>query len=131
MRSRRAGIAWDEDDRREVIDEVLRRAHRGDPQVFEAFRDVGRWLGLGVGNLVNTFNPELIVFGGFYHALYPFLEEPMVETARLTALAAPWAACRVCRSGLGPDARLLGAAELVFADVVANPSHVGDLAGDP
>ena len=109
--------------RQELIDEVLRRAHRGDPQVFEAFRDVGRWLGLGVGNLVNMFNPELIVFGGFYHSLYPFLEEPMIEAAQGVALAAPWAACRIRRSGLGLDARLIGAAELVFADVVANPSR--------
>jgi predicted NBD/HSP70 family sugar kinase len=129
--ARRAGVGWDEGNRREAIDEVLRRAHRGDPQVFDAFREVGHWLGLGVANLVNTFNPELVVFGGFYHPLFPFLEQPLVETARRATLPGSWETCRICRSSLGNDARLIGAAELVFADLIANPSRVASLAGDP
>ena len=75
--------------RQELIDELLRRAHAGDPDVFETFREVGRWLGIGVGNLVNIFNPDLIVFGGFYYSLYPFLEQPVIEAAQRVAIAAP------------------------------------------
>jgi len=119
--ARRAGIRWHNAVRQELVDDVLRRAHTGDVQVFDAFRDVGRWLGIGVGNLINMFNPDLIVFGGFYQPLYPFLEQPMLEAARRAALSAPWDSCRVCPSELGLDARLIGAAELVLADVIANP----------
>ena len=79
--ARRAGIPWG-GVRQELIDELLRRAHAGDPHVFETFREVGRWLGIGVGNLINIFNPELIVFGGFYYSLYPFLEQPVIEAAQ-------------------------------------------------
>jgi predicted NBD/HSP70 family sugar kinase len=122
--ARRAGILWPDAARQQLIDEVLVRAHAGDPQVFNAFREVGRWLGIGVGNVINTFNPDLIVFGGFYHPLYPFLEQPMVEAARRVALLAPWESCRMCRSQLGLEARLVGAAELVFAEVIANPLAV-------
>lgn len=121
--ARRAGVPWGEV-RQDVIDELLRRAHAGDPRTFEAFRETGRWLGYGVGNLVNTFNPDLIVFGGFYYPLFPFLSQPIVESAARVALAAPWALCRICPSELGLDARLVGAAELVFADVIADPSIV-------
>jgi predicted NBD/HSP70 family sugar kinase len=119
--ARRAGIRWHDAVRQELVDEVLRRAHAGEVQVFDAFRDVGRWLGIGVGNLINTFNPDLIVFGGFYQPLYPFLEQPMIDAAERVALSAPWEACRICRSELGLEARLVGAAELVFAEVIANP----------
>ena len=49
--------------------------------MFNAFREIGRWLGIGVGNLVNIFNPDLIVFGGFYHPLFPFLEQAINEAA--------------------------------------------------
>jgi predicted NBD/HSP70 family sugar kinase len=127
--ARRAGIRWHDGIRQELIDEVLRRAHSGDVQVFDAFRDVGRWLGLGVGNLINTFNPDLIVFGGFYQPLYPFLERPMIEAAERASLSAPWESCRICCSDLGLDARLVGAAELILAEVVANPLGVGDRNG--
>ena len=86
--ARAAGIPWGHV-RQDLIDELLRRAHGGDPQVFEAFRDVGRWLGIGVGNLINVFNPDLIVFGGFYHPMFPFLEQSVVEAARRVALCGP------------------------------------------
>ena len=127
--ARHAGIRWD-DYRHGLTDEVLRRAHAGDPQVFAAFREIGRWLGLGVANLVNTFNPDLVVFGGFYHPIYPFLEQVIEEQAARTALSAPWSSCTICRSELGQDARLVGAAELVLAEVIADPSSlVGPGAG--
>lgn len=110
--------------RQGVIDEILRRAHSGDPEVYAAFRAIGSWLGLGVGNLINTFNPELVTFGGFYHHLYPFLEQPINEGAQRAAMSAPWNACTITRGELGVDARLIGAAELVFSQVIANPSRL-------
>ena len=123
--ARRAGIRWHAAIRQELVDEVLRRAHAGETQVFDAFRDVGRWLGIGVGNLINTFNPDLIVFGGFYQPLYPFLEQPMIDAARRVALSGPWESCHICRSELGLDARLIGAAELMFLEVIAKPTDAG------
>lgn len=102
-------------------DEILRRAHAGDRKALDALREVGGWLGLGVANLVNIFNPELIVFGGFYAPIFPFLEPWILESAGRFALSAAWQDCSVRRSELGTDSRLVGAAELVFADVIADP----------
>jgi predicted NBD/HSP70 family sugar kinase len=119
------------DGRQQVIEEVLARAHRGDQGVFKAFREVGRWLGLGVGNLVNIFNPDLVVFGGFYHPIYPFLEQWINEGAERSALDAPWRHCEIVRSELGSDARVIGAAELVLADVIADPSATSTASAQP
>lgn len=121
--ARMIGAQW-QGQRHELIDELLRRAHGGDPDVFAAFREIGRWLGIGVGNLVNIFNPDLVVFGGFYHPLFPFLEQAITDAASTVALSAPWATCRICRSDLGLDARLIGAAELVFTELIADPASV-------
>lgn len=120
--ARHAGIEFDH--RKGVVDEVQRRAHGGDPEALAALREVGTWLGLGVANLVNIFNPELIVFGGFYTPIYPFLEPWIVDTAARTALAASWQQARVVRSELGSDARLIGAAELVFAEALVDPAGI-------
>ncbi len=119
--ARLTGIEW-QGRRQEMIDELLRRAHLGDADVFAAFREVGRWLGIGIGNLVNIFNPDLIVFGGFYHPLFPFLEQAINDTAATVALSAPWSTCRICPSALGLDARLIGAAELAFTELIADPA---------
>jgi predicted NBD/HSP70 family sugar kinase len=105
-----------------VLDTVLARAGAGDRATLAAVADVGRWLGLGIGNLVNVFNPELVVLGGFYHALFPYLEAAVAEGARMRAMDAPGAAARIVPSGLGADAVLIGAAELALSEVVADPA---------
>jgi predicted NBD/HSP70 family sugar kinase len=122
--ARRAGLSPDEA-REGLVEEILRRAHSGDPPVFAALNEIGRWLGLGIGNLINVFNPEEVVIGGFFHELYPFIESSINEGAQETALTAPWQACSIRRSGLGIDSALMGAAELVQAEVIANPTAIG------
>jgi predicted NBD/HSP70 family sugar kinase len=105
-----------------LIDEILRRAHAGDPEIFVALNELGRWLGLGIGNLINTFNPDLVVIGGFFQELYPFLEHSVNQAAQEMALTAPWLSVTIRRSELGGDSALIGASELVFAEVIGNPA---------
>jgi predicted NBD/HSP70 family sugar kinase len=105
-----------------VLDTVLARAEAGEPRTLAALADVGRWLGLGIGNLVNLFNPELVVLGGFYHGLFPYLEAAVADGVRQRAMAAPAALARLAGSGLGPDAALIGAAELALTGVLADPA---------
>ena len=105
-----------------VLDTVLTRANAGDRRTLVAISEVGRWLGLGIGNLINVFNPELVVLGGFYHALFPFLEAAVIEGSRLRALDAPGKVARIASSDLGSDAPLIGAAELAFSGVIADPA---------
>jgi len=107
-----------------LVREVLRRAHTGDAATFEGLDALGWWLGVGIGNLINTFNPDHVVIGGFYHPLYPFIETAVRRGASEVALDAPWQACVLSRSELGNDAVLIGAAELVLSDVIADPGAV-------
>lgn len=115
--------------REDIVTEVLRRAHAGDPETFKALNQIGRWLGIGIGNLINAFNPDLVVIGGFFQELYPFLESAIKEAAQETALTAPWLSASIGRSELGIDSALIGASELVFADVISSPSEFAVSAG--
>ena len=45
-------------------------ADRGDAMAQAALRQVGDWLGFGVANLVNIFNPEMVIFGGTLRDIY-------------------------------------------------------------
>jgi predicted NBD/HSP70 family sugar kinase len=110
-----------------MMDAVSERAAAGDRVVLDALAEVGRWLGIGIGNLINLFNPERVVLGGMYHRLFEFLEGPATRGAR-RALAAPGSMASIVRSGLGQDAALIGAVELVLSDVIADPAGAVALA---
>ena len=50
---------------------------------------------------MNAFNPELIVLGGIYHALFPYVRQSVIEGAAQVRLEAPAEMVEVIRSGLG------------------------------
>jgi predicted NBD/HSP70 family sugar kinase len=85
-----------------------------------AVRRVGRWLGVGVTNLVNLFNPEVVIFGGLTRTLFPVLE-PYVRAELAAALLAPRDQVRLELPGLGGDSSLIGAGELAFAPLLGDP----------
>lgn len=97
--------------------------HTGGRAGKAAVRRVGRWLGVGVANLVNVFNPEVVVFGGLTRTLFPVLE-PYVRAELAAALAAPRDQVRLELPGLGGDSSLVGAAELAFAPLLGDPLGV-------
>jgi predicted NBD/HSP70 family sugar kinase len=117
---RRAGV----DEATGHLEEVAERAAAGDEVTLRAIAEIGRWLGLGIGNLINLFNPELVVLGGLYARLFPFLESSVAEGARQRTLGAPGRMAQISCSGLGPDAPLIGAAELVLSQVILDPASV-------
>ncbi len=43
---------------------VFERFHAGEPEAVESVRENARFIGIGLGNLVNIFAPRLIVIGG-------------------------------------------------------------------
>jgi len=102
------------------IDDVLAAALAGDRQARAGLRRVGHWLGIGIANLVNVFNPEVVVFGGVLRQLLPATES-FVRTELSLALAAPREQVRLALPELGGDATLLGAAELAFAPLLDDP----------
>jgi predicted NBD/HSP70 family sugar kinase len=95
-------------------------ARAGDRTSKAAVRRVGRWLGIGVANLVNLFNPEVVIFGGLTRTLFPLLE-PYVRAELAAALTAPRDQVRLALPGLGADSSLVGAAELAFAPLLGDP----------
>jgi predicted NBD/HSP70 family sugar kinase len=100
--------------------DVLRALVTGDRATRSAARRVGRWLGVGVANLVNLFNPEVVVFGGLTRLLFPVLE-PYVRAELSTSLTAPRDQVRLALPALGADSSLVGAAELAFAPLLGDP----------
>jgi predicted NBD/HSP70 family sugar kinase len=102
------------------LSEVLAAHAAGDQRVIDGMRPVGDWLGLGVANLVNVFNPEMIVFGGATRGLFAATEAETREALRF-ALTAPRERLRLETAALGADSTVIGAGELAFEPLLENP----------
>jgi predicted NBD/HSP70 family sugar kinase len=98
----------------DLLDQLESSGHAG------RLDEVGRWLGVGLANLVNIFNPEAVVFGGLLSRVLPLVEDKLRAELR-AALTAPREQVRLVLPRLGRDAALLGAAESVFAPLLDDP----------
>jgi predicted NBD/HSP70 family sugar kinase len=107
---------------RAEVDAALRDAEAGSPIALNAFSNVGRWLGVGLAGLVNVLNPELIVLGGLFGRIHPFVSAPLRAELDRLALEASREVVRVVPATLGVDALLVGAAELAFEPLLADPA---------
>ncbi len=107
---------------RPAVDAVLAAARAGDPTALAAIEHVGRWLGIGLAGLVNIFDPRLIVLGGRFARLAPYVVTLVEAELDRRALAAARDLVRVVPAALGEDAPLLGAAEAALEPLLADPA---------
>lgn len=108
-----------------VVD-VVAAAQAGDEQAQARLTDAAYWLGVGLVNLTHLFNPQAVVLGGHLAAVQA--ASPTSVSSELgQALPAALEQLRVVPSALGPDATLIGAAEVAMDALLGDP--VGILSG--
>ncbi|MET8875498.1 ROK family protein [Nocardia sp. NPDC004604] len=106
---------------RAAIEAIVEAAARGDATARDALHQIGDWLGYGVANLVNIFNPTMVVFGGVLREIYLASAAQVRSRLAVNGLLAVRERVRLRTSALADDAPLVGAAELAFADVLTDP----------
>jgi glucokinase len=94
--------------------EVATAARQGDALANDVIKDVATYLGVGMVNLVNIFNPEMIIVGGGVASMGDLLLEPARQVVKERAFPVSAAAVRIVTTELGNDAGLLGAAHFAF-----------------
>ena len=95
----------------------------GDERARTRVEDVGAWLGLGLSNLVNILNPEVIILGGHLRALHQ-ATAAVVEHHMGQALTASRRDVRLVYPDFGRRAALMGAAETAFEPLLHDPLGV-------
>jgi glucokinase len=90
--------------------DVYLRAKGGDPAALESFRKLAYWLGIGIGIVITSLNPEMVLIGGGVVSAGRFLLDPLLEESRRWSHPVPFAGCRIEKAALGNDAGLVGAA---------------------
>jgi len=104
-------------------EELLAALARVDPD-SGALDELGYYLGLGMASIVNLVNPRLFIVGGLLRAVYPLVERVALTTLAREALTAPAEQVEVAVPMLGGDAALIGATELAWSDLLADPVAV-------
>ena len=116
------GAGRSPDGGRAAVDAVIADARAGSPAALDSLARVGQWLGIGMALLVNLLNPRVIVLGGLFGRIHPFVEWTIETELDRRALPAPRALLRIAPAALGEDAPLIGAAELAFEPFLADPA---------
>jgi glucokinase len=98
----------------EVVD---RAARQGDSLARTLIERTGYYLGIGLANLINLFNPELIVVGGGLSNIGGMLLDPAYRVAKERAFKESVQAVRFVPAKLGRNSGVLGAAAFAAIEV--------------
>ncbi|WP_211193329.1 ROK family transcriptional regulator [Actinoplanes sp. TBRC 11911] len=100
--------------------QAVRSAVR-DPGAAAAVAEIGDWLGIGVANLINLFNPGVVIFGGMLQDIYAAAAPHVAARIAQHAMPVSRERARLRLAGLGDDSTLIGAAELGFTPLLRDP----------
>ena len=84
---------------------VVAAARDGDPDARECMRILGERLGVGIANVVNIFDPELVVIGGGVSVAGELLLDPAKESAARFILPGVGTQTRIELARYGPAGR--------------------------
>ncbi len=85
-------------------------ARRKDGMALSVIAEAARYLGIGLANLVNIINPQMVIIGGGVSKMGAMLFGPARKSMKEHAFKLPARTVRVVRPRLGMDAGLMGAA---------------------
>ncbi len=91
---------------------------QGDSICRQAIEDVARYLGEGIADLANIFDPDLVVIGGGFIQGKDILH-PIIEKTVFSGALQPSAdSLRIVFSERGVDACAMGAVAIVLDDIL-------------
>jgi glucokinase len=92
-------------------------AEHGDSLAKELIAQTGYYVGVGLANLINIFNPELIVIGGGLSNIGDMLLKPAFKTAGERAYKEAFQVMRFASAELGRNSGVLGAATFALQEI--------------
>ncbi|MEK7380449.1 MAG: ROK family protein, partial [Gemmatimonadota bacterium] len=108
--------------------EVYQASQEGDEVALEVVRDAARYLGAGIANLINIFNPEVVVVCGGVTQAGERLFAPLRQEVTRRAFRPAVEACRIVPGELSGTAGVYGAAASflqLFPDRASVPTASG------
>lgn len=109
-----------------TAEDVIEAGLEGDERATRLLEETGEYLGLGIGNAVNIFNPELVVVGGSTMKAGELVLGPAIQVASRRTIQGLAERVRIVGGELGEDAGAIGAVSLVLRELFALSVHHAD-----
>jgi predicted NBD/HSP70 family sugar kinase len=97
------------------FEELVELALAGDKGALAALEETSRYIGIGMGNLIQGLSPEAIIVGGVIVRAWDLISKDIIEAAE-SVVCQGIPSTRIIASTLGSQPTLLGAFSLVLAD---------------
>lgn len=107
-----------------TVEEAVTRARAGDERAIRGLAEVGRYLGIGIGNMISVITPDRVVLGGGVAAAADLLLAPINDELRARIHTTSLAEVQVVTAELGTWAGAIGAA-IHGAEAAAARASVG------
>lgn len=92
-------------------------ALEGDTLCKTALQQAGRYLGVGITNVIHTVNPRRIIIGGGVSNAGDLIMDNIIQTVNQRALTNPAKQTEIILSKFGDDATAMGAVALILAEL--------------
>ena len=102
-------------------DHIYSAAEVGDQVALRMLQRVGQYIGMGVANIINIFNPQLVIIGGGIVKGRHFVEDSMMQIIKERALGSSYSSTRIEFSSEGRKAALQGIVDLVMEGILFTP----------
>ena len=103
----------------DALADVLRSS--ADPGVSALVHRQLDHLAVALRNAIDVLNPQLVVLGGFLASIHSADPDYLEKRVARQTLDAPWRNTRITAAELGGDLLMIGAAELAFEPLLADP----------
>ena len=101
-----------------AVDELVRRAEANDSRTITALADAGHWLGIGAAAVCAILDPRLVVLGGHYTRLAPWMLASVRNSFLSSLLVADVDPPQIEQSVLGAWGSVEGAALAVLEQML-------------
>ncbi len=95
-----------------TADDMAHEATEGDDFALMMIERTGKYIGTGVGSIINLLNIERIVLGGGVMRAGDLILNPIIQEAKRRAFQPCFEATQILAASLGPDAATIGVALL-------------------
>jgi len=106
-----------------MLERVFTAAREGDEDVRRMLNERAYYLGLALANVVNLFNPELILLGGIFSQGQDLFIEPTLATVRSMSFGGLGTKVRLQATTFGWKAGVTGAAALALMHFFYQPEE--------
>lgn len=104
-----------------TFDFFVSAAWAGDRVCIAVFRETATWLGYGISNLVNIFNPDQIILGGPFSSANTIVIPYIKEIVDKCTIEQPGKILKIMSARYGSDTCVVGATALVLDDIFSDP----------